>query len=350
MSELQPIGQNKPAAVPTEQERRQHLGQQWRRFAKAFIDRIENRSGSVRSREEYQRVLADFFSHSGKDAEPWRVVRADVESWLGDMGDVADATYNQRLAIVSSFFADATQWLYFDLAGRERPLRDYNPASGVQRHKVDPYSRAKKIGLSQLAAILDSVQRTDELGQRDYALLLTYVYTGRRRTELARMRWGDIELVDGTPYYTYRGKGGKVVTRELPQPAYDAIMVYLEGSGRLERMDKQSPLWTSTHRAYRGKALSGHSINNRLKYYAELAARRRPELGIEPDKVSLHSLRHAAAAVRKKAGSDLRELQGFLDHSHISTTQIYMDALEPKADERWRDVADVLNGDDREAL
>ncbi len=46
-------------------------------------------------------------------------------------------------------------------------------------------------------------------GRRDRAILLVFVLTGRRRSEVMGLTAGDIEIEDGTVFYRYRGKGGK---------------------------------------------------------------------------------------------------------------------------------------------
>jgi integrase len=64
-----------------------------------------------------------------------------------------------------------------------------------------------------LAVIPDTVA-----GRRDRAIVLMLVLTGRRRSEV-------INVEDEKTLYSYRGKGGKQGRRELPRPAFDALLV-----------------------------------------------------------------------------------------------------------------------------
>jgi len=68
-------------------------------------------------------------------------------------------------------------------------------------------------------------------GRRDRALLLAFVLTGRRRSEVVGLTAGDIGIEGETAFYSYRGKGGKRGRRELPRPAYEALCATLGDAG-----------------------------------------------------------------------------------------------------------------------
>jgi hypothetical protein len=78
-------------------------------------------------------------------------------------------------------------------------------------------------------------------GLRDRAIFLLYFWTARRREEIARLHWGDIEqatIVDefggrkqGWRYRFYgKVKGGQQDMAELPMPAKIAIDRYLRAA------------------------------------------------------------------------------------------------------------------------
>jgi integrase len=174
-----------------------------------------------------------------------------------------------------------------------------------------------------LAVVPDTIA-----GRRDRAILLTFILTGRRRAEVMALTAGDITVENGTPFYAYRGKGGKRGRHELPGPAFQALVASLNDVG-LEpaTMDPTTSLW---HRGFPGGRLSSASFYGRLQRY--LRAAELPRTGI-------HILRHSAAKLRRDAGESIESVSSFLDHSSLAVTTTYLRRLEGQTDDTWRDVA-----------
>ena len=86
------------------------------------------------------------------------------------------------------------------------------------------------------------------VGKRDRAIILMLLLTGRRRAEVLNLTAGNIEPGDPA-FYTYRGKGGTRGRRELPRPAYVALVAALSAFNRdLATMDPTASIWpTSAH-------------------------------------------------------------------------------------------------------
>jgi len=197
---------------------------------------------------------------------------------------------------------------------------------------------------------------------RDYAILLWYLFTARRREELLTISWGDIQdgQRDSVKVYRYRGKGNKVRWKTLPDPVWQATLRYLQLSQRLETMRPASPLFVPTNtnasrepkgksqapgqersvKAYKaGEALSGEkSVASRTLYEIVSRAVRRAGL----PNVGVHGLRHTAARMRRRLGISVEDLQEFLEHDNIDTTMIYVKETEAKEDEGWVQVAVLL--------
>ncbi len=146
---------------------------------------------------------------------------------------------------------------------------------------------------------------------RDAAVLETLYSTGARLSEIAGMRWRDVDLRRGV--LRVRGKGRKERLCVLGRPAVNAIEKSVEWAECLwpDGAGDDMPVF----RNLRGGALSGRSIERIAKRW-QIAA------GLSA-KISPHTLRHAFATHLLEAGADLRSVQELLGHSSLSTTQIY---------------------------
>jgi site-specific recombinase XerD len=76
-------------------------------------------------------------------------------------------------------------------------------------------------------------------------------------------------------------------------------------------------------------------VSQALKRYADRA-------GLDPDSISLYSLRHLGAELFQRANGDVRQTQLFLDHAHLNTTQIYLEQLTGEEHRHWQAMANRL--------
>ena len=289
-------------------------GNPWDQALYAFLLEKGNRSGSRRTVEGYGRMLWPFFADRGKT--PDRVTPADVLAWahgIGKSGRTPSAvTIGARIACLSSYFRFLIRM----------GLVTGNPCDALQRPKTVP-SSARGYGPEEVRRILAVIPDTVR-GRRDRALLLTFVLTGRRRAEVIGLKAGDITDMDGVAFYAYRGKGGKRGRRELPRPAYEAILATLADADKtLTTMAPDESLWN----------VSSGTYYSRFTKYLTAA-------GLTP--TGLHVLRHSAARLRRNAGESVEAVSSFLDHASLSTTTVYLRRLEGVEDRAWREVAAAL--------
>lgn len=307
--------------------------QQWLEASELFLAS----RNSANTRAAYRLAIKDLLATS--ELAPWQIDRPDVQRWVEDLRRRKLTANSIRLKVsaISSFF----QYLQ-----DEFNLVESNPAAGKSlRPKVNPYRNSRYLSIDEAKALLDAIPQDTARGLQDRAIFITFLYTGRRNSEVRQLRWGDINKRGDQVTYTWSGKG-KAREDELPEPAYNAILHYLFAAGRMPLDDREylfCPLsdfaanlptveeesWT------RERPLSPEEINRRLKYYAQKA-------GLRSEKLSVHSLRHTAAMLRKEAGDDVGSISSFLNHSSLAVTQIYLHDLEGRRDHSWQKVQELL--------
>ncbi len=105
--------------------------------------------------------------------------------------------------------------------------------------------------LSALLEVVGAKAASGEIvGKRDYALLLFYVMTGMRRSEVISLRGKDLEFEEDHLLVRCKIKGGDYVAREVGSPEVrEALLDYLRSTERLHALKSDAPLWTRHDRA-----------------------------------------------------------------------------------------------------
>jgi integrase/recombinase XerC len=289
----------------------------WQQTVVAFLAEKERRSGSRRTVESYSRMLWPFLTRVGS---PDRVTPAHVLAWAHGIGasgrEPSSTTVGARIACVSSYYRFLIRM----------NVATSNPCDALERPRTTQ-AVARGFSADEIRRILSVVPDT-VTGRRDRALLLFFVLTGRRRTEVIGLTAGDISVEDDTAFYSYRGKGGKRGRRELPRPAYEALHRTLADAGlSLADMDPAASLWQAGAGA---RGVTSATFYNRFRRYLRTA-------GLAP--TGLHILRHSAAKLRRDAGASIEAVSSFLDHSSLAVTSVYLRRLEGQTDRTWPDVA-----------
>lgn len=160
--------------------------------------------------------------------------------------------------------------------------------------------------------------------RRLYCLLETAYASGLRVSELVSLPASAVR--GDAPFLMVRGKGDKERLVPLSTRARTAMTAHLETTRASGRGGTKwlFPSWSESGHVTR------QAFARDLKALAE-------HIGIAPDRVSPHVLRHAFASHILAHGADLRVVQQLLGHADISTTQIYTHVL----DERLRELVET---------
>jgi integrase len=277
---------------------------------------LDAQRGSARTRRAYADAVVSFraaLQAAGQDLDgPPEVVALAAQAWAGQ-GNAAAATYNQRLACVSSCFRYAL---------RHGLLHGENPIARVQRQRVQSYGKAVALTPAAIRHKLQAIDRSTPDGLRDHALLAIALQTGRRLAEIAALSGEDVRLHDdGRATITFqRCKGGKTMRDTIPPALSRTLLGWLQAfyGRQLGELPPDTPLWVSlATNGTRGKRLSTRAI--------EIICEDRLGTG------KAHVLRHSFARALEDAGAKVSEIQARLGHESLATTGRYLAAL--RADE-----------------
>lgn len=247
--------------------------------------------------------------------------RADVEDYLihCDNQGLAQSTRARRLSAIKQLYRFAY----------EEGWRDDNPAiqiKGPGRKKSLP----KTLSVEEVDRLLGAAQ-TSARGQDDRlrnTCLMELLYaTGMRVSELVTL---PVSAARGDPrMLLVKGKGGKERMVPLAASARDALAVWINTRDALEEVAQAKGKPGSKY-LFPSRGKGGHLTRHRFyMLIKELAVAG----GVDPSKVTPHTLRHAFATHLLANGADLRAIQTLLGHADISTTEIYTHVLDERLKE-----------------
>jgi integrase/recombinase XerD len=277
-----------------------------------------------------------------------RYSRNTIAAYRNDLGQFVDQVTAQGAApdgrwgslpasVVADYVARLKETKFRDAAGREKPIAtstvarkiaalksffrylvragliESDPAQGLDAPKVKkrlPRTLSSQDVERLLAAPGNSNQPKT---LRDRALLELLYATGMRVSELVSLNLDDVNLMThDVRVRNDRGDRERIVP--MQERAGQALQLYLErGRPALARGAADS---TALFLNHRGRKLTRQGMWLIIKEYAE-------QVGI-PFEVTPHTLRHSFAAhMIEQHKASLGEVQHFLGHASVSTTQIY---------------------------
>ena len=246
----------------------------------AFLRHVRVVQGlSAATLRAYTADLAQFESAVSKPLEKLDV--SDIYDFLGRFSN--KRTLNRKLSAVNRFLSWCHDHFYTDEALRVKSAKT-------------PKNLPKYLAPEMIEAGLETIDRSQWRGKRDYALILFLYASGCRVSEALKAEKSDIEA----GWLRIRmGKGAKERLVPVARRALMAVDEYLA-----DRPFFNPLLFIN----YQGKALS------RISAYGIT----RRVLGVSP-----HVLRHSFATALLTGGADLRVVQELLGHASLNTTQIY---------------------------
>lgn len=224
------------------------------------------------------------------------IIRAFLSS-LKALG-YAPSTIARRSASLSSFYRFLCR----------RGLAEDNPVAGLHTPKP-AFKPSFTLGDEEIAQLL-ALPGTDDLGQRDRAVLELLYAAGMQVAELARLSTGDIDCTNRLLLVGSPNAGQRLVP--IGRKAAAAVSAYLAGA----RQRLCSRYSGTTHDKllvnHKGGPLTDRSIRRIVKKYAG-------RLELAPE-VSPRTLRHTLAAHLLSRGADLSSVREILGLDNLFAT------------------------------
>jgi integrase/recombinase XerC len=262
-----------------------------------FLDALLGKNRSAATIRAYQTDLLQFITSLHETSvlitSPQDVQKVDILDYFSFLAkkDLTGVARARKLSAIREYFRFLEGLGQIDkcpTTGVETPKREKNARQFL---RSDEYTKM----LSLAGA-----------NPRDYAILQVFLQTGIRVSELAHLTMNDIDFVK--PSLTVAGKGS--VSREiaLEKKGIQALKSYL--AVRPESLSERLFL------NYKGEPISERGIRKLVVKYTKAA-------GITK-KASCHTLRHTFATYKAEKGVSPFQLQQWLGHANLNTTQIYV--------------------------
>ena len=277
------------------------------------------------TRRQYRDRLKHLFAWlEQQQAEPVR--RETILAYRKSMRDqkLQATTIGAYMVAVRQLF----QWLELN---RLYP----DVTKGIKGAKRGRGFRRDALTIRQTHRLLDSIDRSNIMGKRDFALINLLIRTGLRTIEVIRCKVGDIRPISSDAIGLWvQGKGHEesdefvILTEDCISP----IMAYLSDRGSLKQ---DAPLFASLSDGSYGSGLSTRTIRRVVK-------ERLRAVGINSPRLTSHSLRHTSISLSLEGGASLQEAQKLARHADISTTTIYAHNIDRSKGVAEKSVENIL--------
>ena len=266
-----------------------------------FFVYLKNERGlSARTLAAYQRDLDLLLGYLEAEEidRPTEVTQHHIRAFIAQRHrqGLGGKSLQRLLSAVRSLF----RWML------REGLAEHNPATPVRAPK-SPRHLPATLDADSIGQLLE-IPCDTPLAIRDKAIMELFYSSGLRLSELASLRWDQLDLASGM--VTVTGKGNRTRMVPVGRMASEALLEW--SKARLNFVSFEEP---HVFVSQRGNPIAVRTIQTRIRYWAK-------HQGI-PQNVYPHLLRHSFASHMLESSGDLRAVQELLGHADISTTQIY---------------------------
>lgn len=293
-------------------------------LVRAFIGSLDCKNETKKEYEKVVKLYCKWVENTGRNFSD--LTRQDIlafkESLLSASRMRSSQTVSLYMCALRRFYAWAEAERYYP-----------NIAKDVRSPRVKKEFVKQHLTPEECSMIMDSLcsdiegrirkisfGNSVEVGLRNYAMINLLIRAGLRTIEVSRLDVGDVTLRKGHRILRVWGKGrdGKDDFVPLSEKAYGPIEEYL--STRSDALSSD-PLFACEGYGNRGRRMSARRIQ-------EICKETLREIGIDDHAYSAHSFRHTCAVLMIQAGVNQYDVQKYLRHKSINTTEIYLKSIE----------------------
>jgi len=266
-----------------------------------FLNALTGNNFSMESVRAYSADISQFIEYLQSIRVDWnnpkKLERLDIVGFMNRLAGMkrSGTTRARKLASIRHFL----KFL------KENGVIAGNPAETViraRKEEKDPTVLFK----NEYKALLFEAQGNS----RDYAILLTFLKSGIRESELADLQIDDVDFMHDT-LRVREGKGKKERTIPLMPELKRALRRYVGDRDQQANIVDEETLFLARN----GTSLNPSSIRKLVKkYYTKAGVR----------KSGVHTLRHTFSAHNVNNGMPIADLQKVLGHKKKETTLKYI--------------------------
>lgn len=293
-----------------------------RKYLTEFMPRHRNMGeNTIQANRDALNLLLDYCTkHLGISLEKIEVktflnigVITGFLEWLEEKRKCGNATINQRLSCIRSFFKYIAyeEVSYTSIYGR---------LLTIPQRKIDKNKTLEFMSEEALKTILSCPDTKLKIGLRDCFYMSLMYDSAARNSEMLSIRMKDVIDTKTTPYVFVNGKGRKKRSIPLMPKTMDIYQVYVQQFHRNYKPDDF--LFYVIHHGEKMKM----SDDNVAKFISKYAKQAREICSKVPCKVHPHMFRRSRAMHLYRNGMPLPLLSEFLGHDDPETTLIYASA------------------------
>ena len=272
-----------------------------RGHAKNFFIYLENERGlSARTLKAYRRDVDQLlqFLETEEVDRPEQITQHHIRALIAQRHrqGLGGKSLQRLLSAIRSFF----RWML------REGFAQHNPATAVRAPK-SPRHLPATLDADTIGQLLD-IPCDTPLAIRDKAVMELFYSSGLRLSELATLRWEQVDLPSGM--VTVTGKGNRSRMVPVGRIAVEALLEWRKARTKFVSFEEPHVFVSQ-----RGNPIATRTIQSRIRHWAK-------HQGM-PQNIYPHLLRHSFASHMLESSGDLRAVQELLGHADISTTQIY---------------------------